>query len=143
MAYDLLKQMLESEFAFDTSMVGGQDQDQPSYGHGHTASASSYQSPFTATNDKQDIVSIDVPTFIRILEWAHEDAKDDVSLHEFAAAAIVASFEHNPLTMADYVQIVASLGNAPADKQDQTYPDPEANELGGPDDHYSTTLYTN
>jgi adenylyl- and sulfurtransferase ThiI len=38
--------------------------------------------------DKIDIVTMDVPLFIRALEYAKEDAQEDMDLHDFAERAI-------------------------------------------------------
>lgn len=34
-------------------------------------------------NDGADEITMTVPLFIRCLEWAYEDAKSDVEIHEF------------------------------------------------------------
>lgn len=52
-----------------------------------------------------DIVKLDVPLFIRLLELAREDVKDDADLHDLAEAVIKLSQE-GPATMADYDTIV-------------------------------------
>jgi len=33
-------------------------------------------------NKGQDVIKVTVPLFIRILEWAREEAKSDVEVHE-------------------------------------------------------------
>ena len=53
------------------------------------------------TNPK-DIVKLDVPLFIRILEYAREDAKTDVDLHELTDNIIEMSSEGRVLSMSDY-----------------------------------------
>lgn len=55
--------------------------------------------------DKIDTITMDVPLFIRILEFAKEDAKTDMDLHTTAEKCIALSKEHN-LTMADYDHLV-------------------------------------
>jgi hypothetical protein len=52
-----------------------------------------------------DIVKLDVPLFIRLLELAREDVKQDADLHDLAEAVIKLSQE-GVATMADYDQIV-------------------------------------
>jgi len=52
-----------------------------------------------------DIIQIDVPLFIRLLELAREDVKQDADLHDVAEAIIKISQE-GPATMADYDAIV-------------------------------------
>lgn len=55
-----------------------------------------------------DIVQLDVPLFIRLLELAREDVKQDADLHDVAEAVIKMS-QNGPVTMADYDQIVAFM----------------------------------
>ena len=54
-----------------------------------------------------DKVTLDVPLFIRLLEYAREDAKTDMDLHNVAEKAIAASETGKTLTMADYDSLVA------------------------------------
>ena len=58
------------------------------------------------TDNGRDTVEFDIPTFIRMLEYAREDAKDDMDLHDVAEKAIELSQDGQPLTMADYDAIV-------------------------------------
>jgi hypothetical protein len=52
-----------------------------------------------------DVVKLDVPLFIRLLELAREDIKQDADLHDLAEAVIKLSQE-GVATMADYDDIV-------------------------------------
>jgi len=54
-----------------------------------------------------DKITLDVPLFIRLLEYAREDAKTDMDLHNVAEKAIAASETGKTLTMADYDSLVA------------------------------------
>jgi hypothetical protein len=54
----------------------------------------------------QDKITMDVPLFIRMLEYAREDASTDVDLHDVAEKAIGLSSEDKVLTMADYEFII-------------------------------------
>jgi len=54
-----------------------------------------------------DIVSLDVPLFIRMLEFAREDASTDMDLHDLAQKAIKMSSEGEPLTMMHYDELVS------------------------------------
>ena len=54
-----------------------------------------------------DKITVDVPLFIRLLEYAREDAKTDMDLHNVAEKAITASETGKTLTMADYDSLVA------------------------------------
>lgn len=103
MAFKLLKEMMDGEFTFDTSAMG---QEEPNPAAGVFSKE---------TEDHPDVVTMDVPTLIRIMEWSHEDAQDDVQLHQFANALIQASFQHEePLCMDDYEAVVSAIGGAPA-----------------------------
>lgn len=53
-----------------------------------------------------DTISMDVPLFIRLLEYAREDAKTDMDLHNVAEKAINLSLEGSTLTMSDYNKII-------------------------------------
>ena len=55
-----------------------------------------------------DIIRLDVPLFIRLLELAREDVKQDADLHDVAEAVIRLS-QQGPVTMAAYDQIVAFM----------------------------------
>jgi hypothetical protein len=55
-----------------------------------------------------DVVKLDVPLFIRLLELAREDVKQDADLHDVAEAVIKLSQE-GVATMADYDQIVGFM----------------------------------
>jgi hypothetical protein len=55
-----------------------------------------------------DVVKLDVPLFIRLLELAREDVKQDADLHDVAEAVIRLSQE-GVATMADYDSIVAFM----------------------------------
>jgi hypothetical protein len=54
-----------------------------------------------------DKITVDVPLFIRLLEFAREDAKTDMDLHNVAEKAIAASETGKTLTMTDYDALVA------------------------------------
>lgn len=65
-----------------------------------------------------DIVHLDVPLFIRLLELAREDVKQDADLHDVAEAVIKLS-QQGPVTMAAYDQIVGFMkkqGDQPTDE---------------------------
>jgi hypothetical protein len=53
-----------------------------------------------------DKITVDVPLFIRLLEYAREDAKTDMDLHNVAENAIALSETGKTLTMAQYEEIV-------------------------------------
>jgi hypothetical protein len=58
-----------------------------------------------------DIILVDVPLMIRLLEYAREQATSDVDLHQLASKLITKSNKWKswePLTMNDYETIVPS-----------------------------------
>lgn len=64
-----------------------------------------------------DVVHLDVPLFIRLIELAREDVKQDADLHDIAQKVIELS-KDRVVTMADYDQIVSFM-------KDQGEPAPE------------------
>ena len=56
----------------------------------------------------RDIITVDVPLFIRLLEYAREDAQADVDLHDVAEKIISLSASGKTLTMNDYKLIIGS-----------------------------------
>lgn len=71
-----------------------------------------------------DIVQLDVPLFIRLLELAREDVKQDADLHDVAEAVIKLS-QQGPVTMADYDAIVGFMKKQgePAPEEEGYAPD--------------------
>jgi hypothetical protein len=53
-----------------------------------------------------DKITLDVPLFIRMLEYAREDAKTDMDLHNVTEKAVSLSTEGKILTMSDYNNII-------------------------------------
>jgi hypothetical protein len=56
--------------------------------------------------DAVDTVTMDVPLFIRMLEFAREDAKADMDLHDVAEKAIEINKSKETLSMQDYEDII-------------------------------------
>ena len=56
----------------------------------------------------RDIITVDVPLFIRLLEYAREDAQTDMDLHDVADNIISLASPGKTLTMDDYSSIVGS-----------------------------------
>jgi hypothetical protein len=56
----------------------------------------------------RDIITVDVPLFIRLLEYAREDAQTDMDLHDVADNIISLAASGKTLTMDDYSSIVGS-----------------------------------
>lgn len=56
--------------------------------------------------DVVDAVTIDIPLFVRLLEYAKEDAKTDMDLHFVAEKAIALGKTKSPLSMSDYASLL-------------------------------------
>ena len=56
--------------------------------------------------DPTDIIAMDVPLFIRMLEYAREDAQSDMDLHDVAERAIEAVKLRGLLSMEDYNDLI-------------------------------------
>lgn len=56
--------------------------------------------------DVVDTVTLDVPLFIRLLEYSREDAQADVDLHDVAEKAIALNKQKGILSMEDYKSII-------------------------------------
>lgn len=71
-----------------------------------------------------DRVVMSVPLFLRALEFAKEDAQEDVDLHTFTENVLKLLSTKEKLTMDDYSQLVPTGGKVGADRQsdeDLTY----------------------
>lgn len=67
----------------------------------------------------QDTIKMDVPLFIRLLEYAREDASTDMDLHKLAGKAIRMSLEGGTLTMSEYDELVDNPQASPEFKRMQ------------------------
>lgn len=56
--------------------------------------------------DQTDLIVMDVPLFIRMLEYAREDAETDMDLHDVTERAIEATKLRGILSMEDYQDII-------------------------------------
>ena len=61
--------------------------------------------------NKMDVITVDVPLFIRLLEFAREDATDDMMLHDVAEKLIEMCADGDIMTMEQYDEIVGSQEN--------------------------------
>jgi hypothetical protein len=59
----------------------------------------------------RDIITVDVPLFIRLLEYAREDAQTDMDLHDVTEKIISLSISGKTLSMDDYSTIIGSQEN--------------------------------
>ena len=66
------------------------------------------------SENQVDTVTVDVPLLIRLLEYAREDAKTDMDLHNVTEKLIAFSNQGDTLTMANYDAIVGSQEALPA-----------------------------
>ena len=64
------------------------------------------QAEVEEAKDAVDTITMDVPLFIRMLEYAREDASTDVDLHDVAEKAIEINKDKETLSMQDYESIV-------------------------------------
>lgn len=58
--------------------------------------------------DNVDTVTMDVPLLLRMLEYAREDAQDDMDLHDITDRLVELGLNGETLTMDDYETIVQS-----------------------------------
>ncbi len=64
--------------------------------------------------DEVDTVTVDIPLLLRIMEYAKEDAQDDMALHDVAQKLIELSKQDDVLTMDHYDAIVGDQEALPA-----------------------------
>jgi hypothetical protein len=60
------------------------------------------------SDDKVDTITMDVPLFLRMLEYSREDASQDLDLHDVTEKAISLGKERGILQMDDYEEIVGT-----------------------------------
>lgn len=68
----------------------------------------------TVAPNPPDVIKMDVPLFIRTLEYARENAQTDQELHQLTERAAAMSRDR-VLTMEDYESLVAELRRQPDD----------------------------
>lgn len=68
----------------------------------------------SSSENPPDVVKLDIPLLIRLLEYAREDAKTDMDLHNVTEMLISLSEEGNTLTMDQYDQIVGDQKMLPS-----------------------------
>lgn len=64
-----------------------------------------------AEDNTPDAITVDVPLMIRLMEYAREDAQDDMALHNVAEKLIALASEGKTLSMDDYDSIVGNEEN--------------------------------
>ena len=85
-----------------------------------------FESPVNEASKEEDVVdtiTMDVPLFIRMLEYSREDAAEDMDLHDVTEKAISLGKERGILQMDDYDEIIGTteelkegMGNEIGDK---------------------------
>ena len=63
--------------------------------------------------DAVDTITMDVPLFIRMLEYSREDAQEDMDLHDVTEKAITLGKERGILQMDDYNEIIGTTESTP------------------------------
>lgn len=82
-----------------------------------TIAPTDYDKGVAESTNRPDTVSVDVPLLIRLLEYAREDAKDDMVLHNMAENMVNLCSSGDTLGMDDYNKII------PSDDIDQSLPE--------------------
>jgi formylglycine-generating enzyme required for sulfatase activity len=81
---------------------------------------------------KTDTLTIDIPMFIRLMEYAREDAKTDMDLHNVATNLL--KIKDKTISMADYDQVVQSTG---VDTADESFKDKVMKKIAQPIKDYN------
>jgi hypothetical protein len=66
------------------------------------------ESEYVSVQNPPDKVTMDIPLLIRLLEFAREDAEDDIIIHDVAERMVNLSIQGKTLTMDDYSSIIPS-----------------------------------
>ena len=80
------------------------------------------------STDPADVITVDVPLLIRLLEYAREDAKTDMDLHNVTENLIKYSKVHDVLSMDQYDQIVAAAHGGNTDPNSAAFSGEPQNE---------------
>jgi len=73
---------------------------------------------------RDDVIKLNVPLFLRLIELVREEVKDDVPLHTLTEIAVRLSNDH-VMTMDDYENILAYMSRGEQDFGDDGYEDEE------------------
>jgi hypothetical protein len=71
------------------------------------------------SEDVVDTVTLDVPLFIRMLEYAKEDAEDDMALHDLAEKTIALNKQKGILSMEDYDTLIPAMEQVDENLRDE------------------------
>jgi hypothetical protein len=81
---------------------------------------------------KTDTLTIDIPMFIRLMEYAREDAKTDMDLHNVTTNLL--KIKDKTISMADYDQVVQSTD---VDTADESFKDKVMKKIAQPIKDYN------
>ena len=56
--------------------------------------------------NQEDFITINIPLLIRLLEWAHEECKSDIEIHDLVQNAIKLSLHNDKLEMDSYENLL-------------------------------------
>ena len=84
---------------------------------------------------KTDTLTIDIPMFIRLMEYAREDAKTDMDLHNVTTNLL--KIKDKIISMADYDQVVQSTDVDAADAADESFKDKVMKKIAQPVKDYN------
>ena len=73
----------------------------------------------TKKEDAVDTITMDIPLFLRMLEYSREDASQDMDLHDVTEKANTLGKEKGILSMEDYDEIVGAAEDAPKGEVDE------------------------
>jgi hypothetical protein len=66
-----------------------------------------------AEEDAVDTITMDIPLFLRMLEFAREDASEDMDLHDVTEKANLLTKDRGILSMKDYNEVVGAAKDVP------------------------------
>lgn len=81
----------------------------------------SYRRRFGEETNPTDMITMDIPLFLRMLEYAKEDAKTDMDLHDVTERAIEAMKQHEQLSMDNYNELVGKEQSVNEEKKGLYY----------------------
>ena len=80
-----------------------------------------------------DAITLNIPLLVRLLEYAKEDAEDDMALHRVAEQLTKLAADGKTLTMDDYDDIVCNPEDCQDDAEAVSVPGGEADEMASYD----------
>jgi hypothetical protein len=82
---------------------------------------------------RDDVIRMNVPLFLRLIELVREEVKDDVPLHTLTEIAVRLSNDH-VMSMADYENILAYMSKDGHDFGDDSYEEEEPKKIAHEDE---------